>query len=86
MSFYNFELGRNGADVLSRRTGSLAVLVSHVAEYTAPNALSYAIVLLDVGTTQNSVTVAGLRHLAYQAVSPSPSRHATLLTSSSLAS
>ena len=47
----------------------MAVLVSHVAEYTAPNALSYAIVILDVGTTQNSVTVAGLRHLAYQAVS-----------------
>jgi hypothetical protein len=45
------------------------VLVSHVAEYTAPNSLSYAVVLLDIGTTQNSVTVADIRHISYQAVS-----------------
>lgn len=48
-------------------TGTLAVLISHATERTAPNALSYAIVLLDVGTTPYSVTVAGVQHLAYQA-------------------
>ncbi|GAA5919787.1 hypothetical protein JCM1841_005860 [Sporobolomyces salmonicolor] len=46
--------------------GHLAVLLSHIAPQTIDGFLSYAIVLLDVGSTPNSVAVAGLTHLSYQ--------------------
>ncbi|ORY72608.1 methyltransferase type 11 [Leucosporidium creatinivorum] len=48
-------------------SGNLAVLISHITPWTAFNYTSYAIVLLEVGSTQNSVSPIGVRHLAYQA-------------------
>ncbi|KAM0753804.1 methyltransferase type 11 [Meredithblackwellia eburnea MCA 4105] len=53
-------------DVKVRLDGKLAVLVSHVSNKTAPHASSYAIVHLDVGHTQGSVTVVGIQYLGYQ--------------------
>ncbi|GAA5863802.1 hypothetical protein JCM1840_005771 [Sporobolomyces johnsonii] len=46
--------------------GHLAVLISHIIPQTIDGFLSFAIVLLDVGSTPNSVAVAGLTHLSYQ--------------------
>jgi hypothetical protein len=49
-------------------SGNLVVLASHIASSTLANSLSYAIVTLSVGTTQNSVTVVSTRYVSYQAV------------------
>ncbi|KAI5479591.1 nuclear pore complex protein Nup133 [Pseudohyphozyma bogoriensis] len=47
--------------------GALAVLVSHVADSTTPNKLSYAVVSLNVGAALNTVAVQSVKKLAYQA-------------------
>ncbi|KAJ8295378.1 Nucleoporin nup132 [Rhodotorula toruloides] len=53
-------------DAAVTASGHLAVLISHVHDGTASDSLSFAIVMLEVGTLANSVAVAGLTHLAYQ--------------------
>jgi len=54
---------------LNHRSGCLAVLVSYIGSSTVEGALSYAIVQLEIGATQGSVTVAAVKHLSFQAVS-----------------
>ncbi|KAK4705783.1 hypothetical protein P7C70_g405, partial [Phenoliferia sp. Uapishka_3] len=48
--------------------GTLAVLVSHVKDQASPNSMSYAIVVLSVGGTMNSVSPISVQHLSYSAV------------------
>ncbi|BGP22727.1 hypothetical protein JCM10295v2_001618 [Rhodotorula toruloides] len=53
-------------DAAVTSSGHLAVLISHVHDGTAPDSLSFAIVMLEVGASANSVSVGGLTHLTYQ--------------------
>ncbi|KAJ8295400.1 Nucleoporin nup132 [Rhodotorula toruloides] len=53
-------------DAAVTASGHLAVLISHVHDGTASDSLSFAIVMLEIGTSANSVAVAGLTHLTYQ--------------------
>lgn len=55
-------------DAQVAKDGNVAILISHVTPETAVNALSYAVVMVEIGTTQGSVSVLGIRTLAYQAV------------------
>ncbi|BGP29934.1 hypothetical protein JCM10296v2_001686 [Rhodotorula toruloides] len=53
-------------DAAVTASGHLAVLISHVHDGSVSVSLSFAIVMLELGTSANSVVVAGLTHLTYQ--------------------